>query len=159
MDPCTSPGLLEQTETRQSGSCLWSGRELRKSARTQVQARRDILPNGARPQLSKVVVVYGRVGVGIKGVQPPSRVNRERGVQSRTSAVPARLAETSTYVCLSVCIHTHKHTHTHTHTTGADNGALGCSGQRRVPRVHSPQTRHRLLLRLLLVIGTQLAED
>jgi len=46
-----------------------------KSARTQVRARGDILSNGARPQLSKAVVVYGRVGAGIKGVQPPSRVS------------------------------------------------------------------------------------
>ena len=33
---------------------------------------------GARPQLSKAVVVHGRVGAGIKGVQPPSCVHRPR---------------------------------------------------------------------------------
>ena len=34
---------------------------------------------GARPQQSKAVVVHGRVGAGIKGVQPPSCVQRVRG--------------------------------------------------------------------------------
>ena len=39
---------------------------------------------GARPQLSKVVVVHGRVGVGLKGEQPPSCESpREKCTASR----------------------------------------------------------------------------
>ena len=51
---------------------------------------------GARPQQSKAVVVHGRVGAGIKGVQPPLCVKRVRGFQchcARRHQQPARLAE------------------------------------------------------------------
>ena len=50
---------------------------------------------GARPQQSKAVVVHGRVGAGIKGVQPPLCVHRVRGSQchcARRHQQPARRA-------------------------------------------------------------------
>ena len=73
MDPCT-PWAYWQLKLVRESSCSLVQPRGSQSARTQVRARGDILPNGARPQLSKAVVVYGRVGAGIKGVQPPSCV-------------------------------------------------------------------------------------
>ena len=47
---------------------------------------------GARPQLSKAVVVHGRVGAGIKGVQPPLCVTRVRGISAAAHAEDQQIA-------------------------------------------------------------------
>jgi hypothetical protein len=39
--------------------------------------------------VQRAVVVYGRVGAGIKGVQPPSRVTREREALYCAESLPA----------------------------------------------------------------------
>ena len=72
--PLHVPWAYWQLKLVRESSCSLVQPRGSQSARTQVRARGDILPNGARPQLSKAVVVYGRVGAGIKGVQPPSCV-------------------------------------------------------------------------------------
>ena len=47
---------------------------------------------GARPQQSKAVVVHGRVGAGIKGVQPPLCVTRVRGISAAAHAEDQQIA-------------------------------------------------------------------
>jgi len=47
---------------------------------------------GARPQQSKAVVVHGRVGAGIKGVQPPLCVTRVRGISAAAHAEDQHIA-------------------------------------------------------------------
>ena len=47
---------------------------------------------GARPQQSKAVVVHGRVGAGIKGVQPPLCVTRVRGFSAAAHAEDQQIA-------------------------------------------------------------------
>ena len=60
--------------TERGGGCVWSDREVQ-GERTHAGAGSRRHPaQGVRPRLSKAVVVHGRVGAGIKGVQPPSCV-------------------------------------------------------------------------------------
>jgi len=69
--------------TKSRAVACWSTRR-RTTERTHAGAGSRRHPDqGARPQQSKAVVVHGRVGAGIKGVQPPLCVKRVRGFQCR----------------------------------------------------------------------------
>ena len=60
---------------------------------------------GARPQQSKAVVVHGRVGAGIKGVQPPLCVTRVRGISAAAHAEDQQIAGVFNRVSLTLASH------------------------------------------------------
>ena len=91
--PLHVPRADLQLKPMKTGAVAGRSTRRRTTERTRAGAGSRRHPaQGARPQQSKAVVVHGRVGAGIKGVQPPLCVTRVRGISAAAHAEDQQIA-------------------------------------------------------------------